>query len=181
MVAHLLGNATRKMAISLNDLSPDIDALIASALWIQIRSFRWQHRRKGFAKGLVLDTRATVLRELAPDRADTGERTVTPLSPMLASYLAELKTPTGKVVEPGERPPADDEQELLDVLAWARRTGVLAAEDIALLIELELADAGTRRAAAVAEGVNERTLRRRCNRAKSALRDARLAYIAQAA
>jgi hypothetical protein len=81
-------------------------------------------------------------------------------------------------VDPG---PVDAEQELLHVLAWAQRSGVLAAEDIALLVELELAGVDDRRACAAARGVHERTLRRRCNRAKTRLREARLAYLEQAA
>jgi hypothetical protein len=68
VIGHLLDNATRKMAIGLRDLSADIDALIASALWVEIRAFRWQHRERGYAKGLLLDTRAAVLRDLCADR-----------------------------------------------------------------------------------------------------------------
>src|SRR5690349_8463602 len=45
VVAHLMHNAARAIAVSLRDLSEDIDAVVASELWLQIRSYRWRHRR----------------------------------------------------------------------------------------------------------------------------------------
>jgi hypothetical protein len=182
LIAHLLANATRKLAMGLRDLSPDIDALIAGALWVEIRAFRWQHRGRGYAKGLVLDTRASVLRELCPARTAEGLRVVSLLSPAMAADLAdgdfldESAPPDGAVAGP-----VDEEHELFRVLAWAHRSGLVAAEDIALLVELELADVENRRAVARRCGVHERTLRRRCNRTKTVLREARLAYLEQAA
>jgi hypothetical protein len=180
VVAHLLSNATRRMAIRLRDLSADIDALIASALWVEIRAFQWRHRQRGYAKGLLLDTRAAVVRDLCPERTADGVRVVSLLSPGMAAALADDLLGSG-VSEGLDARPVDDEQELQDVLAWALRSGVLPAEDIALLIEVELASVDHRRASAAAHGVHERTLRRRCNRAKTRLYQARLAYLEQAA
>jgi hypothetical protein len=180
VIAHLLDNATRRMAIGLRDLSADIDALIASALWVEIRAFRWRHRERGYAKGLLLDTRAAVLRDLCPERTADGARVVSLLSPGMAAALADEFLGSG-VPEGLDARPVDDEQELLHLLAWARRSGVLPAEDVALLVELELAGIDHRRACAAARGVHERTLRRRCNRAKTRLHEARLAYLEQAA
>jgi hypothetical protein len=180
VIGHLLSNATRKMAIRLRDLSEDIDALIASALWVEIRAFRWRHRQRGYAKGLLLDTRTAVLGDLCPERTADGARVVSLLSPGMAAALADDLL-EGGVSEGLDAGPVDDEQELQDVLAWALRSGVLPAEDIALLVELELASVDHRRASAAARGVHERTLRRRCNRAKTRLYEARLAYLEQAA
>ena len=180
VIAHLLGNGTRRMAIGLRDLSADIDALIASALWVEIRAFRWQHRERGYAKGL-LDTRTAVLRDLCPERTADGARVVSLLSPGMITALADEVLDGSSGPQGLDPRPVDAEQELLHVLTWARRSGVLAAEDIALLVELELAGVDHRRACAAARGVHERTLRRRCNRAKTRLHEARLAYLEQAA
>ncbi len=58
LVAHLLGNGTRKLALQLRDLSADIDDLLAGELWLQIRTFPWRRRRRAYAKSLLPIARA---------------------------------------------------------------------------------------------------------------------------
>jgi hypothetical protein len=180
VVAHLMHNAARAIAVSLRDLSPDVDAVVASALWVQIRGYRWRQRRHGHAKGLKQDTRAAVVAELCPARTTQGKRRMVLLAPQAATWLYE-QAAAGDPASAGggsDREPAD---ELLDVLTWARSSGVLTGEDVELLLVFELASLPERYEAAAAHGVHEQTLRRRCRAAKARLREARLDYLEQAA
>lgn len=180
VVAHLMHKASRALAVSLADLSTDIDVLVAAELWVQIRSYRWQHRRRGHALGLKQDTRDAVLGEVRPSLLrDKPDRAV-PAPPEVVSQLIAARADGAPAAAPAVAA-GDAEDELLDLLAWARDNDVITDEDVDLLLEFELASLPDRHATAAARGVHERTLRRRCNRAKTRLHDARLAYLAQAA
>lgn len=182
VVAHLMHNAARAIAVSLRDLSKDIDAVVAAELWMQIRSYRWQHRRRGHALGLKQDTRAAVVRELCPPRTEDGSRRIVPRDPEVLSWVSDLHTTAELDGDPaGSASGTDVEDELLDVLSWAQGSGVLTGEDVQLLLEFELAALPERHALAHARGVGEQTLRRRCRKAKARLHDARLVYLGQAA
>jgi hypothetical protein len=180
VVAHLMHKGSRSVAVSLADLSPDIDAVVATELWMQIRGYRWRHRRHSHALGLKNDTRAAVLREFAPARGGDGRRRQVSVSPELVTWLsdAQVDDTTGSDVSAQREP----EDELLDVLSWARGFGVLSDDDVRLLLEFELARLPGRRAEAAAEwGLSERTVRRRCSQAKQRLHEARMAYLEHAA
>lgn len=180
VVAHLMHKGGRSVAISLSDLSPDIDAVVATELWMQIRSYRWRQRQHSHALGLKNDTRAAVLRELAPARDDDGRRRQVSLSPEVVTWLSDAHTAPveAATTEPTTRDVAD---ELLDVLSWAKGTGVLTDADVRLLLEFELATRPQRRAAAAEWGLTDRHIRRRCSQVKQRLHDARLAYLEHAA
>jgi hypothetical protein len=178
VIAHLMDAASRTIARTLRDLDHDIDAVVAAELWIQIRTYRWQHRRRGHAKGLKEDTRAAVVGQLCPSRTDDGARRVVPRAPEVLGWITDRFTPA-LASDAGEADAAEDE--LLDVLSWARDSGVLTGQDVQLLLEFELAELPERYALAAAQGVAERSLRRRCGKAKARLHDARLVYLGQAA
>jgi hypothetical protein len=180
VVAHLMQHAARAIAVSLRDLSDDIDAVVAAELWVQIRSYRWQHRHRGHALGLKHDTRAAVVHELCPPRTDDGYRRTVLRAPEVLSWVSDLHT-TAELDGDVEGVVDDAEEELLDVLSWAQGSGVLTGEDVQLLLEFELAALPQRYALADAHGVAEQTLRRRCRKAKARLYDARLVYLGQAA
>ncbi len=175
VVAHLMHRGSRSVAIALSDLSCDIDAVVATELWMQIRGYRWRQRGHSHALGLKNDTRAAVLRELAPARDTAGRRRLVPLSPQIVTLLSDGRT--GPVDPDQTREPED---ELLDVLFWAKGTGVLTDEDLRLLFEFELATGPQRRAAAAEWGLTDRHIRRRCTQVKQRLHDARLAYLERA-
>lgn len=196
LVAHLLANGTRKLALQLRDLSGDIDDLLAGQLWLQIRTFPWQRRTRAYAKSLLLDTRLAVLGELRPYRTRAGHDPVLLIDP--------VRTPAADGPCPADlldRPILDehdrDESGLVDVLAWAHRSGVIDASDLALLIDLIVVSdqvaspaAGGHRGvnaateiAAVADqhGVHAKTIWRRRARALAALQQARGDYLAAVA
>lgn len=180
VVAHLMQKGSRAVAISLADLSPDIDAVVATELWMQIRGYRWRQRRHSHALGLKNDTRAAVLREFAPARDGEGRRRLVSLSPDVVTWLSDAQL--DERIESDTDLPRDAEDELLDVLSWAKGTGVLSDDDVRLLLEFELAKLPGRRAAtAAAWGLSERHIRRRCSQAKQRLHDARMVYLEHAA
>lgn len=178
VVAHLMHKGSRSVAIALRDLSTDIDTVVATELWMQIRGYRWRQRRNSHALGLKNDTRTAVLREFAPDRLHDGRRRQLTVTPGLATSIAEARQDHADVQAPGQR---DVEDELLDVLSWAKGTGVLTDDDLRLLLEFELATAPQRRAAAAEWGLTDRHIRRRCTQVKQRLHDARHAYLEHAA
>jgi DNA-directed RNA polymerase specialized sigma24 family protein len=80
-------------------------------------------------------------------------------------------------------PAAGDEEDLdvADVLVWAERTGVVDADEVALLVEMAALGRGAPREVAARRGVHERTVRKRRSRALAALRAARGRYLASLA
>ena len=200
LVAHLLGNGSRKLALQLRDLSADIDDLLAGELWLQIRAFPWRRRRRAYAKSLLLDTRLAVLAELRPYRNRAGLSRVLLVDPVVNAAEDGAKGDCSSLLDrPCLDPHAGDESSLLDLLEWAQRTGVIDRADAALLIELMLAADGARAAdqdaaagrglnrakeisaVAARHGVHEKTIWRRRARALDALRDARGQYVAAVA
>ena len=194
LVAHLLANGTGRLAVQLRDLSDDIDAVIAGALWIQIRTFPWRRRTRAIAKSLLLDTRSAVLADLCPYRSRSGLTRVVLHEPTL---LAETQF-RGRSQDLVDGPVSDSGSDLLDLLDWARAAGAIARCDVLLLLDLIAAANGTddgvghgpRRGLNVAAeitlvaarwGVNEKTVRRRRDRALNALRDVRDDYLAAVA
>jgi hypothetical protein len=197
LVAHLLANGSRKLALKLRDLSDNIDDLIAEALWLRIRMFPWRQRSHAYAKSLLLDTRKAVLAELHPYRSPDGRDRIVPVDP--------LPNPAG-AVGPGvlavlDQPMWEEHDRsdirLADVLDWAQRSGIVTASDVELLIDLAVSAArlgqregevrrGANTAAEVGEvarrrGVNKRTIWRHRTRALVALRGARDQYLAAVA
>ncbi len=200
LVAHLLGNGTRKLALQLRDLSGDIDDLLAGELWLQIRTFPWRRRRRAYAKSLLLDTRLAVLAELRPYRNRAGLDRITLVDPIARAAENHATADCAGLLD---RPFLDlhdeDEPSLLDLLEWAQRSGVIDRADAALLIELMRAADGMGQAdrdvsagrglnradevsaVAARHGVHEKTIWRRRARALSALRDASGQYLAAVA
>jgi hypothetical protein len=187
LVAHLLANGSRKLALQLRDLSSDIDDLVAGELWLQIRTFPWLRRTRAFAKSLLLDTRSAVLAELRPYRTRQGFDPVVlvdPTNTTASGRQGKADLLDGSFTHEYDR----DEWRLLDVLEWAKRSGVVDKSDVELLIDLVAsadriavagAGAGQHRglntAAEIADvagrrGVHVRTIRRQRDRALAALR-----------
>jgi hypothetical protein len=176
LVLHLLSNGARTVARALRDLSPDIDALVVGELTLRIRSFPWQRRTRAYAANLLMDTRRSLLRELLPYRTRLGRDRVILVDP--TGPEAEDGGLLGRVELSG---PDNEEVTLLDVLRWAERTGVVGPADVVLLAELGQTGRGGIDKIAARLGVNEKTVRRRRDRALAALRTARSRYVPVAA
>ncbi|MDN5894107.1 hypothetical protein BSP109_02212 [Brevibacterium sp. Mu109] len=175
-----------------------VNELIASQLWIEVRSFPWRRLTK-VAANILVNTRIGVLRELG-DNAQVWrtDRTWANTS-LLDDWTAPDPAAATGAHEPdassmagmlGDPALALDHQtpleELLDVLAWACEHDVISVEDRSLLLCLveEAAQVETRRlrrgrgglagnelSARVAPlvGVSEATVRRRTSKSIRAL------------
>jgi hypothetical protein len=172
LLLHLLGNGARALALRLRDLSPDIDALVAGELTLQIRGFPWRRRRRGYAASLLMDSRRALLRELKPYGSRMGVLLVDPVSAGEVAGGGLLD-----VSAAGE----DDDLDVVDLLLWAERTGIVDADEVALLVEMATIGRGAPREIAARRGLHERTVRKRRTRALEALRAASGRYFASLA
>lgn len=177
-VASLLMPGGDRIIRSLSSLGPDVDAIVAGQLWIQVRAYPWGDRPRAVAKNILMETRRAVLADYG---AATARRSC--LVPVAPPELTEA-------IDRGPTPVTDvqvADLALLGLLAWARARGVLAREDAWLLWELVLATddepdpplaglgrgvtslrAGVR--VATARGLTPRTVERRRDRAVARLR-----------
>ena len=186
-VAWLLAPGARSLAVRLGDMASDVDAVVMSCLWLRIRTFPWRRRRRGYAKGVLLDTRKDVLAELTGRRPVAVDRRTVSTDPTLLAAVAGS----------GEESPSAM-RELVDVLDWARAAAVVSGEDVVLLLQLVAAaedasavggGAGVHGccsydvAGRVAQvyGVSMKTVLRRRDRVLSKLRQARGDYLAAVA
>lgn len=174
LLLHLLSDGALALAARLRDLPGDVLVQVVAQLTVQIRAFPWRRRQRAFAANLLLDTKTVLMRELKPHwvrrHPNAGEVLVDPTDRRGGALLERTTVQD-----------AGDELELLDVLVWAERTGVVAAEDVALLMAVERSRQNGGPAqlrVAAAWGINERTLRRRRDRTLTALRTARGSYLA---
>jgi hypothetical protein len=156
--------------------------LILGQLAIQIRSFPWRTRTRAYAANLLLDTEHALCREARPNWMRTrgqeqraGEDLpVDPTDRDQVSGLGGLDTAVSG--------PDSDDLDLVDLLLWAERTGVVDARDLSMLVEYfyarELTGGSGHEHVAQVYGVNLRTSKRRCTAALEALRAAAPNYLA---
>ncbi|MBO1766675.1 hypothetical protein [Allobranchiibius sp. GilTou38] len=171
------------LAHRLRTLSPSIDQVVASQLWLEVRSFPWRRLTK-VSSNIVLNTRAGVLRECdAPSQLKRSDPTWSRTSPVdpYGPFWARMSA--------SEVGAADAATELFELLDWACDRDVITAADRRMLLRLleagdRLRSRRTGRCGAglmanettehVARqlGMSARTLRRRARRSIDALADA---------
>jgi hypothetical protein len=173
LTLHLLSGLVRTMAAQLRDLSPDIVAVVVGELACQIRRYPWRRRPRAVAANLRADTRRAVLAELRPQSRRHPHR-------------GEFLTLDGDVTRLASTTAWDQGEDLdvVDLLQWAVRSGVDAA-DVALLIATEcsrdLRERSPDQRVAAAHGITTRTLYRRRHRTLTALRNVAPQYLAAVA
>ena len=171
------------LAHQLRTLGPDIDALVASQLWIEIRTFPWQRLSK-VAANILMNTRVGVLRESgAVSQVERVDRTWSRTSAVDPGTYSWCGNATQLVPEPTAL------EELVVVLSEACRAGVITPDDSTLLLSLVEAATlapvrrigrghgglmGNEVAEMVAHrsGLSVRTVRRRARRSMEALASA---------
>jgi len=173
VLLHLLAAGVRVVAKQLSDLTCDPLGLVVGELAAQIRSFPSTRTRRGLAGTLLMDTKAALLRELRPHRTrahrDVYEVPIDPTDPTTLALLFGTTAPAH-----------DDELDLLEVLLWAQRTGVVDPVDVALLLHAERSrdEPGPLRLTLErCWGQSGRTLRRRRLRTLAALQAASSDYL----
>lgn len=180
LLLHLLSDGATALAGRLADLADDVLGLVVGELTVQIRAFPIERRTRAYAANLLHDTRATVLRELLPHR--TRSR------PDAVEVLVDPTDPQGAQLLLGTAVSGEQDVDLLDLLVWAERTGVVDARDVVALLSIERArderpHAQQRfvAAAAAAAGMSSRTTQRRHRKALTALRAVRGSYLSAVA
>lgn len=120
-----------RIAHELQDLSGQIDELVASHLWIAARTFEWD-RRRCVAPSILRDARRAVLAELGVGEwARRKDRTWAQ-----TNCVEEIDLRQPRVVDLVDD---DSPTELLDLLSEASRAGVISDWDRQLLIDLAVA------------------------------------------
>ncbi|MBT9273653.1 hypothetical protein KMZ32_06145 [Phycicoccus sp. MAQZ13P-2] len=173
------------VAYRLRTLTSRIDELVAAQLWLEVRSFAWERRRK-VAANIVMNTRRGVLRDLEVGEhgreVDATWAQAVPVQPDAELWTAleaqRYSAPTNRTVELGE------------LLEWAVRAGVVERRDLDLLHRLSVAacqadpthnhrgrgglfSQAARAAVAADVGGSEATIRRRATAALEAIAAAR--------
>lgn len=176
VVLHLLADGANALAARMRDLTGDVLALVVGELALQIRVFPWRRRNRAYAANLLLDTRAALWRELRSTRGTRARELPLDLrDPRYAVLVDHAVTGPGQ-----DGQDSQSCQDLADLLAWAVRRHVVAEADLRLLVELERSRGYRNHArdqVAAAFGINERTVRRRRDRALAALRAATGEYL----
>jgi hypothetical protein len=169
LTLHLLSGLVWTMAAQFKDLSADIVAVVVGELACQIRLYPWRRRPHAVAANLRAETRRAVLSELRPRCRRHPDR-------------GEFLTLDGDVTQLASATAGDQEEDVdvVDLLQWAVRSGVDAA-DVALLIATECGRDLRKRSAdqrvAAAHGITTRTLYRRRHRTLTALRNVAPRYL----
>lgn len=162
--------AACRIANELSDLDPDIDAFVASQLWIEVRTFNWRASSQ-VAGTLSASLRRSLLRESGIGAPRQPELDDAPW-PVLLELLS---------LEPANQH-LDSREVLLRVLDWGVESGAIEPADRALL--LDMVDAshadpkhrsprrvlfGTSTVLGPRLGITPRSVRRRGRRALDAL------------
>ncbi len=154
------------------------EGLVLGELTIRIRTYPWRTRQRAVAANLLRDTEHALWCEAAPAwmRTRGHVRRVTEV-PVDVMPPVTGESGTGQA----STDPADDELDLVDLLLWAERTGVLTARALSMLVEYhygrDATGAGHQHVAEVF-GVTVRTSKRCCTAALDALRAAVPRYLA---
>jgi len=189
-VALLLANGAARLARQLRNLSDNIEEMVAGQVWLQIREFPSRRRRRAIAQNILMDARRAVLRDLGVDTASRHRGIVVILvDTTAAGTVTDGRAGAFVDHDPGAR--LGDDLTLLAVLEWATGKGVVTDHDATILLELASTEvAGTLRglnsgaeirAVAARHGINEKTVRRRRDRALRSLVSVREVYLRECA
>lgn len=152
------------------------EGLVLGELTIRIRLYPWRTRRHAVAANLLRDTERGLCFETAPAWMRTREH----LQRMSEVVADDLLDPSA--LSDGRDGSADDDDiDLVDLLVWAERTGVLDARAVLLLVEYHCGRAAGEpghRQVAERFGVTVRTSKRHYRAALNALRAALPQYLA---
>jgi len=189
-VALLLANGAARLARQLRNLSDNIEEMVAGQVWLQIREFPSRRRWRAISQNILLDARRALLRDLGVDTSKRHRG----FEVILVDTTAVGAVTNGSSDAVISRDPAaalDDEPTLLAVLQWAIDKGVVTDHDATILLELASTEvAGTLRglnsgaeirAVAARHGINEKTVRRRRDRALRSLVSVREVYLRECA
>ena len=129
-VAHQLAGEALRVAVELCDLGPDVDHVVLTSLWMEIRTFPSRRRTRAFATSLRMATRRSALRYLLARPTDRGRLVVMP-----PEDIAEGAVPAVPHLTEGASA-AQSRAELVEYLQWCVQAGRVTREDAGLMLEL---------------------------------------------
>ena len=184
VLLHLLLPGARRIAERIRHLTADPLGLVLGELALQVRVYPLSRRRHAYAANLLMTTQQLVWRELKRYRTDQSAP-----PELLIDPIADTHGPDGSddgrlgVLDHQVAGSDAEDIDLVDMLLWARRTGVVDAEDLAVMVEVEYARDtpgvfAPLTAVASRRGCAVRTVQRRRDRALQRLRAHREAYLA---
>ncbi len=112
---------------------PEVDEHVAAQLWIEVRSYPWQRTSARVATSIAGRLRKHLVAEL--DDPPVTPATLEPAREH-AGLLAVLVREYGMEVVPGPGEDASPMEELLSVLEWGCRRGVITDNDRLLLLDV---------------------------------------------
>ncbi len=124
-LAWVLLPGARLVAHRLRDMTHRIDECVAAQLWIEVRSFAWERRRK-VAGNIVMNLRRGVLRELG---AGEHLRAVDPTWARAMPLAPEADLWRVLDARAAEPPGIEPEEELAELLSWATSRRVIDEHD----------------------------------------------------
>lgn len=139
-VLHQLGSIARTIARHFwHAAGGDADAIVAGAMWEQIRAYDWRRRTKYHAAAIYHATRKSVRALLLRDDSRWQTRGVVPIDPqswLIESIACPAEDSTASVANLGP-------QDQLDaLLGWSLQRGIVNKDDVDLLTALMDADRG---------------------------------------
>lgn len=130
-LAWMLAPGAAGIAHRLQWLTPRIDEVVAAQLWVEVRSFNWRGGWK-VAANILMNTRKGVLRDL--ERGEQLRCSDPTWSRAVSVDPDDLLWERLQQGAPDQEEPAA--RELVEVLRWAVRSGVVAVGDAELLVRL---------------------------------------------
>jgi hypothetical protein len=129
-VAHQLAGEALGVAIELRDLGPDVDHVVITSLWLEIRTFPWQRRTRAFATSLRHATRRSALEYFLDPPRDRKRLVVRPPEDIAEGAITPISEPS----EGGTA--AESRSELVEYLEWCVRGDWITTDDATLMLEL---------------------------------------------
>lgn len=130
-ITYQLSNEMRRMAYDLRDLSPGMDGIAVSELWLQVRTFPWRRVKHAYATHLLRSTRHSLLEEFRP-RAGRRRR-------VLLLPPEELTSDRRRNPDGADELLEDSRAELADFLAWCVRRRKITPDDSTLMLDIAIA------------------------------------------
>ena len=129
-VAHQLAGEALGVAIELRDLGRDVDHVVLTSLWLEIRSFPWQRRTRAYATSLRHATRRSALRDLVPLPKDRRRLVIRPPEDIAEGAVPLVPNP------PEDGTALQSRGELVEYLEWCVQADWITTDDATLMLEL---------------------------------------------
>jgi len=129
-VAHQVASEALGVAVELCDLGPDVDHVVLTSLWIEIRTFPSRRRTRAYATSLRRTTRRSALRYLLYRSSDRARLVMRPPEDITEGAVHAVPEP------PEGATAAQSRRELVEYLEWCVYADWITRDDAALMLEI---------------------------------------------